>query len=1402
MGYYQGEGVLDCTYCEEDVLNTAKSNIRQFIEVIIGIALGLALLSAILSTLIGSISCLGGCLGCEACLETAACADELMADCDADCSYEEMTQDNIDRANDCVSCEGIDCFGRQGCFSCEGVGDCDNWKGMVYYTFTVSYNGNEESYSIAEGDYFYGYSSNDYYRFLGLYSKAGKQFVNEDGEFVNKPRQGMVLYPRFEEYNLGETYYFDFNLLDYGTTRVGFQVGSSMTGLPTAPTITGYKFTGWYMNESRVIPADATESREFHLSDFRISLYNENRYYMLTPVYEPIDCKVTFVIYMNGNSDSYSVEASYGDTFAKACRMLKDNYGNIEDNDWFFGWGLTPDADPEEGISANRVIDSGMTVYAIVRQAVYVNFHYMTEYGMQTTPVKLREGQTDVRFSRLTDLEGISDESTYPGYEFIGWFKTEYEVANEQSVDSIPLVSSSTTRDFYARYKKATYKLTYKAMNYALGVLDVLWVEDYEMEDFAKTLHGESELQRQPGYEFRGWRMPNGDVVTNLPAYTYGNIELQAHFLPHTYKISLTSAPGSYVTGTSNKGEVTGLSYGQDYQLVVPTRAGYVFQGWTYEVGDETIFCTDENGYSKKPLTLESLGLPTTVEEEAKLYKESESTYSITLKAKWAIQTYTVTFMKDGTIYANQEVQNNGHVDLGMITEPRKEGYDFIGWAYASGTQFRETESITSDVTLYAVFAIKKFTVTFMIETTKGGVPVEYKVSEVEWGKKLQEAVAKISGYPDDDGLHRRRVGWYRTASYTSQVRDSELITGDLTVYAKYEYADEYNFDQMGARYYYVGETVTFPTPAEQPGYRFLGWCTTSALTGTPVWKDVKITSSTAKKYYPKYEAIEYKITYQYENGSVFAVDSYKITDMANGARPLYGADRAPQKQGYDFIGWKLGNNVVTELTKRYGDVTLTAQYKAKTYNVSLLDENGSEVTKKTVTYDGTFDFGVPAGKEGYHFIGWSWTNNAGSLATDENGRSLAGKNYTIPNDTVAYPMYAVNSYTIYWWNAATDRLFVKTTAEHFSKIAFGLSVTEEGYTFVGWYTDKECTNAYEFNKHEITGTLTLYAKFDPNDYRVHFVIESGIDYEETLQYGASLADAIEKAMVLVREYEAARKVKFVHWEDKDSRVVYDADSTVPANNLVLCPKFYYPVVVEFIDGSEWIHTSQNYYYGDQITAYSYEKTGYTFKGWYSNGSLNENTRVNFPVTVGDVTSDTTYYYYAKWEANTYTINYYMDGASDSSASFKMNETEEIGGYVLKTFTLQDKPGYIFEGWYLTSDCSGERITTLDNSNGVTNPDLYKSGTIKLYGKWIKATYTITLLDTNGEVYRTIEIQYGDTLPALPTLENMNNKLFNGWRFKDTNDEATDFNGVWGEQYKTYQWTENIVLVAEWWIEE
>ena len=46
-----------------------------------------------------------------------------------------------------------------------------------------------------------------------------------------------------------------------------------------------------------------------------------------------------------------------------------------------------------------------------------------------------------------------------------------------------------------------------------------------------------------------------------------------------------------------------------------------------------------------------------------------------------------------------------------------------------------------------------------------------------------------------------------------------------------------------------------------------------------------------------------------------------------------------------------------------------------------------------------------------------------------------------------------------------------------------------DGYAFKGWYTDKECTNRYDFT-NEVTSDLTLYAKW--KEY-------TGVPYDTTL---------------------------------------------------------------------------------------------------------------------------------------------------------------------------------------------------------------------------------------------------------------------------------------------------------------
>lgn len=50
---------------------------------------------------------------------------------------------------------------------------------------------------------------------------------------------------------------------------------------------------------------------------------------------------------------------------------------------------------------------------------------------------------------------------------------------------------------------------------------------------------------------------------------------------------------------------------------------------------------------------------------------------------------------------------------------------------------------------------------------------------------------------------------------------------------------------------------------------------------------------------------------------------------------------------------------------------------------------------------------------------------------------------------------------------------------------------TREGYTFGGWYTEKTCTNPYEFTT-PVQNALTLYAKWTINQYTITFKPENG----------------------------------------------------------------------------------------------------------------------------------------------------------------------------------------------------------------------------------------------------------------------------------------------------------------------
>ncbi|NLL63379.1 MAG: InlB B-repeat-containing protein, partial [Ruminococcaceae bacterium] len=111
----------------------------------------------------------------------------------------------------------------------------------------------------------------------------------------------------------------------------------------------------------------------------------------------------------------------------------------------------------------------------------------------------------------------------------------------------------------------------------------------------------------------------------------------------------------------------------------------------------------------------------------------------------------------------------------------------------------------------------------------------------------------------------------------------------------------------------------------------------------------------------------------------------------------------------------------------------------------------------------------------------------AGDVAVDS-------ANVTFSNNGTATNKYTIN--VIYYSVAFDENIEGKTVngmPEDYVNVIPNSTVAEptpdptvEGYTFGGWYTDKDCENAYDFST-AVTADITLYAKWTANAYEIRF---------------------------------------------------------------------------------------------------------------------------------------------------------------------------------------------------------------------------------------------------------------------------------------------------------------------------
>jgi len=228
------------------------------------------------------------------------------------------------------------------------------------------------------------------------------------------------------------------------------------------------------------------------------------------------------------------------------------------------------------------------------------------------------------------------------------------------------------------------------------------------------------------------------------------------------------------------------------------------------------------------------------------------------------------------------------------------------------------------------------------------------------------------------------------------------------------------------------------------------------------------------------------------ENNLICAVLEATFTADGTTFAPAQTIDRGekfeepaePSKENHTFAGWYNGDKPFdfdADTTKAPNVLELVAKWDINKYTVQFVSEHGDAPTSQNVPYNETADDPGKLTEEGYTFIGWY---------TDETYTKEFDFTKPITSNTTVYAKWTAKDYEV---SFITEHGKTPTSQNvPYNEPANDPgTLTAEGYTFIGWYTDDTYDTEFDFTQ-PITGNTTVYAKWTANDYEVSFVTEHG----------------------------------------------------------------------------------------------------------------------------------------------------------------------------------------------------------------------------------------------------------------------------------------------------------------------
>ena len=278
----------------------------------------------------------------------------------------------------------------------------------------------------------------------------------------------------------------------------------------------------------------------------------------------------------------------------------------------------------------------------------------------------------------------------------------------------------------------------------------------------------------------------------------------------------------------------------------------------------------------------------------------------------------------------------------------------------------------------------------------------------------------------------------------------------------------------------HADDFIPRPRTPSRGGYDFTGWYTDADCTTAWNFEIDKVKGHmTLYAGWSQTVSDEYVVTFSPNNGE----PSHAIMVAVGALIPL---PQTPVREGYDFIGWyrdsactvpwNFDTDRVTGNMVLYGDWEIYVPPVPPDCSITFKPNNG-EPDWSIVVLTGEF---IPRQttpvRKGYTFIGW-YIDEACTIAWNFEVNRVEGH-------TVLYggweekQVVETVEYTVTFKpnNGSSDSTAV---VEEGTLIPRPPLPTREGYTFIGWYTDAECTMGWNFDIDYPTSDMTLYGGWE-----------------------------------------------------------------------------------------------------------------------------------------------------------------------------------------------------------------------------------------------------------------------------------------------------------------------------------